>query len=92
MSCLNGEQYPRNTRSSLTDWVARIANRSIFCDEPFVVVLGVLAVLVTTLERICHSIYAILAESFGKLLVVIASSQRVSDLVRRSNEFDFDAE
>ena len=74
----------------LTGRVGRVAQRSVLCDEPFVIVLGMLAVCAS--ERICHCFEAIVKEGLCELLVVKASRQRVLDRMRRSNDFDLDAE
>ena len=65
-----------------------IAQGSIFCDEPFVVMFGMLAV--PGIQRICHCIESFDAKGHSKQFIVELSTQWMSDHLRLRNELDLD--
>ena len=68
----------------------RTAQRPVFRDEPLVIVLTVLAVIL--LQVVCDCVERVVSERGGEFLVIHPSFERVPNFVRFGDELDLNAE
>ena len=74
----------------LTGGVGGIAQRAIFGNEPFIVMLGMFAVC--AIQGICHCTQARRTEGIGEHLIVKLSDHSILDYARLGNDLDLDTE